>query len=166
MTKILALIILIASSTSVFAQSAEDTVAFMVKQIGEGTQYASIQYAWKKVGDHFEADWVRGSDNTAAKDVFKIEAIDECHYQGTYTREQGSKDEETRITDYDFSRMSALIKDGPYYFLEGAQGCEHTTAAPYCGDRPNALAARVDDEGRTLKAIDYFKEKFCKGSAF
>ena len=181
--------IFVASCGVVHAQSAEDTVAYILLSLEDGATniYGSTHLTWKKTANGaFTLRTERGNGTNVA--TIAIERKSDCIYliSGMVVF---STDRVSSIATVDFHKISLLeysrgdpampssitsepgaicyeIKEHREKGLVGRKICPTETKTPFPISNTGITAATSGNERRHQSAVSFFKQKYCAMRAF
>lgn len=144
---------------SAFAQSAEETVAFLVQGAEDGGRNGGV--SWSKLDDDpltLKGDYISG-ENLPRSMTLIVKRIETCKFEAQITTPVG-----TSVTHIDFSTAYDIEKDDNYWkILFRAQCAFNIVTANICSA---SSTYNIDEFERAEKALQYLQSKHCPPKQF
>ncbi|WP_026784875.1 hypothetical protein [Pleomorphomonas koreensis] len=177
----IAIAALLLSASHAFCQTAQETVAYLLmgydgsevtKELGAG------KFTYKPEGTNRDTIvlHVKGSTIDADFVTVKLSSISECSYgvDGKVLNLERFKADGTQTLisyhmEFDFSKAVDIKLASEQYPVTQIAGSKMTCSSDdetFCTQAEQGFFFNVGDPARLTKALDYFKQTYCKGSAF
>lgn len=160
--------------SSAYAQSREDTVTYILLGIENGSKSDFTKSLWVKDGDGSFLTKYVGPNKAEATNLLTVTAISDCEYEMKDQR----GDKPPVISRFNFEKAGDAQPSIPLDKIDGHNPARITI--------PNVAVCLVADSNgkcvpinpfesrlmvnpqatRTVAAMKYFKESFCKGASF
>lgn len=145
------------------AQTAEETVAFIVGGLEDGRSYKVFNERFTIVQTPGKAEFrVMAGTPPRSEGLMLIAAQNEC----VYTLSNLEKPGPDGSFSVDFSQLIGVRSDGPEFLWLDFKGSCPVRAGSECSSSFLLPPGFEDDRGRLDAALTYFRGNFCRGSAF
>lgn len=158
-----AALVALSSTTSAFAQTAEETVSFILYGVEDGTKVVRGDAVVATVAETAKspATYVISPAGKLDFDSVSVKEVEKCKFEVIRTIQS-----KQRTSIYDFNKLSDVTFTLGYGLLNFAGKCAIKDDDGSCN--PTTLISdqiKVPPQ-RIMKAIDFMKATYCVGSAF